>query len=215
MKMFPYETMNPLEDLKRNYAICKDAIRMRLSEFAAVPPSKYFYELIYCLLTPQSSAVHADRVVAQLRITGFHIQEIDPAPFLRVKENYIRFHHTKARYLVLLKSQFPIIADKLSKPVPASELRDWLDENVLGLGLKEASHFLRNIGKNDGLTILDRHILRTLKRLKVIREIPDSLSRKKYLHIEEQFIKFSTRVGIPVDELDLLFWSTETGEIRK
>ncbi|HEX9829408.1 MAG TPA: hypothetical protein VGB10_04275 [Bacteroidota bacterium] len=88
-------------------------------------------------------------------------------------------------------------------------------KNVMGLGYKEATHFLRNIGKNDGLAILDRHILRNLKRYGAIRSLPDTLSRKQYLSIEKRFMKFSERVGIPVDELDLLFWSMETGEIRK
>jgi N-glycosylase/DNA lyase len=215
MKTHPIERLEPLDDLRKNYAMRQDAIRKRLLEFSAVPSSEYFYELMYCILTPQSSAVHADRVVSQLRTNGFHHREIDPEPYLRAKENYIRFHHTKARYLILLKYQFPMIGLKLSEPVPASELRDWLVGNVLGMGLKEATHFLRNIGKNNGLSILDRHILRTLKRLKVIREIPKSMNRKKYLHVEKQFIKYSTRIGIPVDELDLLFWSMATGEIRK
>jgi Thermostable 8-oxoguanine DNA glycosylase len=114
-----------------------------------------------------------------------------------------------------MKDQFPVIAQKLSEPVLAFELREWLVKNVLGLGYKEASHFLRNIGRNDGLAILDRHILRNLKRLGVIQSIPKSISRKYYLDIEQRFSKFADDLGIALDELDLVFWSTETGEIRK
>jgi N-glycosylase/DNA lyase len=65
------------------------------------------------------------------------------------------------------------------------------------------------------LTILDRHILRNLQRYGAIRTVPKSLTRKRYLSVEQRFIEFSGNVGIPVDELDLLFWSMETGEIRK
>ena len=114
-----------------------------------------------------------------------------------------------------MKKQFPLIAKKLSEHVSALELREWLVENVLGLGYKEASHFLRNIGKNDGLAILDRHILRNLKRLNVINSIPKSISKNKYLEIERCFSKFAIDNDIALDELDLLFWSMETGEIRK
>ena len=114
-----------------------------------------------------------------------------------------------------MKDQYAVIAHKLSEPVPAAELRDWLVQNVLGLGYKEASHFLRNIGKNNGLAILDRHILRNLHRLGLIRSIPKSLSRKQYVEIENRFTKFANTIGITLDELDLVFWSMETGEIRK
>jgi N-glycosylase/DNA lyase len=85
----------------------------------------------------------------------------------------------------------------------------------MGLGYKEATHFLRNIGLNGGLAILDRHILRNLKRYGAIRSVPTSLSRKKYLSVERSFARFSERIGITLDELDLVFWSMETGVIRK
>jgi N-glycosylase/DNA lyase len=94
-------------------------------------------------------------------------------------------------------------------------LREWLVKNVKGLGYKEATHFLRNVGRSNGLAILDRHILRNLKRYGAIRAIPKTLSKKEYFRIERRFREFADAVGIPIDELDLLFWSMETGEIRK
>jgi N-glycosylase/DNA lyase len=215
MKASLFDRSKILEEMERIYAMRRNAIRTRLSEFAVIPPSDYFYELIYCLLTPQSSAKNAEQVVSLLRNAGFHHKDINPEPFLHRKECYIRFHKTKSRYLLQMKDQYYTIAQKLSEPVPAVELRDWLVLNVLGFGYKEASHFLRNIGKNDGLAILDRHILRNLKRLGLIRSIPKSLSRKRYGEIENRFSKFASTRGIALDELDLVFWSMETGEIRK
>jgi N-glycosylase/DNA lyase len=215
MKRSLIDRAKELYEMERLYAIRKEIIRSRLSEFAAVPPSEYFYELVYCLLTPQSSARNAEQVVLQLRNAEFQYTDVDPEPFLRQKKYYIRFHRTKSRHLLQMKDQFSLIAEKLSEPVIAPEMRDWLVKNVLGLGYKEASHFLRNIGKNDDLAILDRHILRNLKRLGVISSIPKSISRKQYLNIEKRFSKFAMKTGIPLDELDLVFWSMETGEIRK
>jgi len=204
-----------LDELARSYKERRTPIRKRLKEFSEVQPSDYFYELVYCLLTPQSSAKHAEQVVSLLRTAGFHKKSINPVPFLRRKECYIRFHNTKSQHLLRMKVQFPAIAQKLSEPVLALELREWLVKNVLGLGYKEASHFLRNIGRNDGLAILDRHILRNLKRLGVIRSIPKSISKKHYLEIEQRFSRFAIDLGIAIDELDLVFWSMETGEILK
>ena len=90
----------------------------------------------------------------------------------------------------------------------------WLIHNVRGLGWKEASHFLRNIGYRN-LAILDRHILKNLKHHNVFRTTPKTLTPKKYRAIEKGFASFANAVGISMDELDLLFWSNETGEILK
>ncbi len=95
------------------------------------------------------------------------------------------------------------------------EAREWLVANILGLGYKEASHFLRNIGRGEEIAILDRHILKNLHRHGVIEKVPDSLSKKEYMRIEGLMKGFSKRTGIPLAHLDLLFWSMETGEIFK
>ncbi|MCP8310628.1 MAG: hypothetical protein L6N94_03925, partial [Candidatus Methylarchaceae archaeon HK01M] len=88
-------------------------------------------------------------------------------------------------------------------------------ENVMGMGMKEASHFLRNIGLGEGLAILDRHILKNLRDYDVINQIPKSITKKVYIDIEDKMREFSKRIDIPMDELDLLFWSEETGMIFK
>jgi N-glycosylase/DNA lyase len=86
--------------------------------------------------------------------------------------------------------------------------------NIKGLGYKEASHFLRNIGFK-GYAILDRHILRNLCRWGVTEETASPGSKKKYLEIEAKMKDFANEIGIDFDDLDLLFWSNETGEILK
>jgi len=215
MKTVSRDKTKLLEELKRHYLTHKKAIRIRLSDFQSVPPSEYFYELAYCLLTPQSSASHAEQAVAVMRGSGFHLHPIDPEPILRRKEHYIRFHKAKTRYLLHMKGHYSDIAQRLSEPASAFELREWLVMNVIGLGYKEATHFLRNIGKNDGLAILDRHILRVLNRLGIVDSIPKSIGKKQYLEIERRFIMFAGDIGIVLDELDLVFWSMGTGEIRK
>jgi N-glycosylase/DNA lyase len=202
-------------ELNQQYERHKETIHTRLLEFKSVPPSEYFYELAYCLLTPQSSAVHAEQAVAHLREAGFQSQFVNPEPILRRKENYVRFHKTKAQYLLKMKNQFLYTAQKLLEPVSAFDLREWLVMHVMGLGYKEATHFLRNIGKNDGLAILDRHILRALRQMGIIRTIPKSMSKGQYLRIEQQFKKLADTHGIVLDELDLVLWSMGTGEIRK
>ncbi len=203
-----------LEELRELYDRRRSAIGSRLDEFSHVPPSEYFYELAYCLLTPQSSAVHAAEAVERLKERLFEASPLDPEPILRRKDCYIRFHKTKSRHLLAVKAQYPLIAAELSNGAAAEDLREWLVRNVRGLGWKEASHFLRNIGYRD-LAILDRHILRNLVRVGVLRRLPATLTPRRYRLIEKKFRTFASAVGISLDELDLLFWSMETGEIRK
>lgn len=201
-------------ELHQMYAERRDAIRGRLDEFMRIKPMQYFYELAYCMLTPQSSAVNAGKAVERLQEKNFSGEQLDPEPILFQKDFYIRFHRTKARLLLEMKKNFPEILSAVSNGETGSVLREWLVKHVKGIGYKEASHFLRNIGYRD-LAILDRHILKNLKKFGAIRSIPKSLTPRRYLRIERQFHRFAATLGIPLDELDLLFWSLETGEILK
>jgi N-glycosylase/DNA lyase len=208
------------DGIRSEHAERGERIRARLQDFARVPANEHFYELAYCLLTPQSSAVNADAAVARLKARAFREQGGDPAAILRQPDSYIRFHNTKARRLLTLREQFMDCAARLAQTPPASsvedvqELRAWFVAHVNGLGMKEASHFLRNIGYR-GLAILDRHILRNLRLHGIMRAMPATLTTARYHAIETRFRLFAEVIHIDMDELDLLFWSRETGEIRK
>ena len=93
--------------------------------------------------------------------------------------------------------------------------RDWIVKHIKGIGYKEAGHFLRNIGFGEEVAILDRHILKNLKRFEVIEEIPPSITPKIYHEIEEKMVAFSAKINIPMDHLDFLFWYNEAGEVFK
>lgn len=202
------------EELHADFASKREAIRTRLAEFSRVPPDEYFYELVYCLLTPQSSAVHAAAVVEVLRTADAENRALDLPQLLRRDSHYIRFHNTKARRILAARANVHSVLESIQRTEDPAVLRSWLVANVDGFGLKEASHFLRNIGRRN-LAILDRHILRNLQRYGVIRAIPKTLTPKRYFSIERRFRRFAVKTGISIDELDLLFWSRETGQILK
>jgi N-glycosylase/DNA lyase len=210
-----------LDELNSKYDSRKLDIKRRLAEFRKVmgePEERVFAELAFCLCTPQSKATFCWKAVESLvknnllyRGTSEQIK-----PFL----NAVRFNDHKSRYIVAARETFTdgggiSIKEKilsLGKPV---EMREWLIENIKGLGPKEASHFLRNVGFGKDLAILDSHILKNLVRYGVIAEFPKSLTKRKYFEIEEKMKVFARAAGIPFDELDLLFWSEETGMIFK
>src|SRR3989344_1392908 len=91
------------------------------------------------------------------------------------------------------------------------EMREWLVQNVKGVGWKEASHFLRNIGRTRELAILDRHILRNMVRFGFADGMPKSLTKNKYLELEQSFINMASSLEMKPAELDLLLWAKETG----
>lgn len=194
----------------------QQAIQARLEDFSRIPSDAYFYELAFCILTPQSSARNAEITIAELQRDKFQERGFDPTPYLRDPKHYIRFHNTKALRLLEARESFadvlPVLIDARQSP---QEKRDFVLQHLKGFGMKESSHFLRNIGVR-GLAILDRHIFKHLARLGVIDEIPKNApTPKRYLEIEQSWHEFAKQVGISLDALDLLFWSMETGEIRK
>lgn len=191
-------------------------IKTRIAEFKSLHESEYFYELCYCLLTPQSKAEHCFEVVHELKKKRFREVDFDPEPLLHPKKNiYVRFHKTKAVRLIEMKMNYDtLIHPSIISNAETYRLRDHLVVNVKGIGYKEASHFLRNIGRTD-VTILDRHILKNFIELNLIDSYPKSLSRKMYLQLENIFGLLAAHLKIPADELDLLLWCKETGFILK
>ena len=163
------------------------------------------------MLTPQSSAHRCWQAVLDLKKNDFQNNEINPIKHLHRK---VRFHNNKSKYLLEWKQKYAQIMKELKSGSNSYKLREYLVKNVKGLGYKEAAHFLRNVGHRD-LAILDRHILRNLVRFGALISLPKSLTRNKYLEIEKKFMAFAKKIGIPMDELDLLFWSMQTGKIFK
>lgn len=201
-----------------NYQEISKIINRRLDEFSKINNKKeVFYELCFCLLTPQSNAKRCDEAVKIFRSKRFYDFDFKIDDIKSILKGKTRFHNNKADYLLNVKSVFEELwnnFDFLNKSLDVLELREWLVKNVKGLGYKEASHFLRNVGYR-GLAILDRHILRNLSRLEVIDTIPKNMPRNKYLLIEKNFKEFSNKTRLKIDELDLYFWYCETGEVFK
>lgn len=209
-----------MNSLISEYKQKKRQIRHRLAEFKRfyrASDKDIFAELCFCILTPQSKATCCDKVINDLRQSWLLFNGCLKAIRSRLKG--VRFPNNKAAYLIGAREFFRKgrglkIKDRLDKK-NIFMTRDWLVKNIKGLGYKEASHFLRNIGLGKNLAILDVHILKNLKKYGVITRVPTSIGRNTYLKIEEKMRKFSQRIEIPLQELDLLFWSKQTGFIFK
>jgi N-glycosylase/DNA lyase len=211
-----------ISQLKRIYKTQKKQIVSRLKEFEKLwltgNDEKIFTELAFCLLTPQSKAQSCWEAVVNLKKNDLLVK--GDVENIKHCIRCIRFKNKKAEYILKARELFMndsrfSIKSFIRKFGNIYECREWLVHHIKGIGYKEASHFLRNIGFGEKLAILDRHILKNLKQLGVIKDIPQSMSRSKYLEIEKNMIKFAKKIDIPLSHLDLLFWSKETGEIFK
>jgi len=210
------------KELKLLYRNKKNSIIKRLKEFEKVGKNcsrkEIFAELCFCLLTPQSKAELCGDTINLLVKNKFLFNGTEKQ--IRSCLSNVRFGTcdtpgcNKAYYIVNARKFINEILE-LIKKYDSYRVREWLVENIKGMGYKEASHFLRNIGLGKNIAILDRHILKNIKQLKVINKIPRTLTKSKYLEIENRLNQFSKKVNIPISHLDLLFWSKETGKIYK
>ncbi len=207
--------------LLEEYRLKKTAITNRLkrfNRFDRFSEKEIFEELVFCLFTPGSKALNGDRAVKKLKRANL-LYRGTKEEIAKELRGIVRFHNNKAGYLVEARlffssnSRFTIKDTLVVKD--ALETRQWLVNNVKGIGYKEAGHFMRNIGMGKDIVILDTHILKNLKRFNVIKDTPVSMGKKLYLHIEERMRRFAEDINIPLDALDLLFWSHQTGFIFK
>jgi N-glycosylase/DNA lyase len=176
--------------------------------------------MVFCIFTAGASAKMGLRSVEALRPllqSGAH-HEMTRA---LVAAGAHRFPNARPGYVVVTRDYLRELCsmrlrERLLSYRDPIERRDWLakEPRVKGIGYKEASHFLRNIGFK-GYGILDKHIVRSLYELNVIDSPKPPTSRGKYLETEDKMRQFARRTRINFDELDLLLWSMKTGEILK
>jgi len=211
-----------IERIKTAYIERGADIRQRIAEFDAIWESgtdeKLWEEMVYCFFTGGCSArmgLNSVEAVRPILLTGTHEELMNK---LVGKHRYPR---ARSGYIVASRDFLQEhcgmrLREKLNSFDDPFERRDWLvkEKRIKGLGYKEASHYLRNIGLK-GYAILDKHILRSLAELKIISDPKPPNTRLKYLTVEKELQKLAVRLKIDFDELDLVLWSLKTGEILK
>lgn len=222
MKPRVRNTHDILPEIRSIHLAIKSDIYERLASFRNLwlrgSGEELFCELVFCLLTPQSRARQCEKALRLLveRDLVFN----GGFDELSATLNIVRFRNTKAANILLLRNKMIhkskiILRGELEAQGDTVRMREWLAGSVRGMGFKEASHYLRNIGIGDDLAILDRHILKNLALLGVIPDIPSTLTPKRYLETESLMRAFARRTRIPMAHLDFVLWYRETGDIFK
>jgi N-glycosylase/DNA lyase len=205
------ELIKQIESLKDGEM--SNLIQKRIGEFKELnkkPSDELFKELCFCILTANFNAEKSIKIQNEIGECFLNDSEDDLAK--KLKNLGHRYPNTRAKYI----SESRKCKESLKEVIQFNDkkkLREWIVNNVKGLGYKEASHFLRNIGFDD-FAIIDFHIVDILVKHNLI-ERPKTLTKNKYLEIENVLRTIGKKTNLTLAELDLYLWYLETGKILK
>lgn len=195
-----------IENLKNSQI--KNIIDLRMKEFERLGKSsdnEIFKELCFCLLTANFNAQGGIKIQKEINDGFLNLEQEQLSQ--KLNELGHRFPSARAEFIIKARENFKKIN------LDDENVREALVKNIKGLGMKEASHFLRNIGFKD-YAIIDFHIVDFLVK-NGLTEKPKTLTPKKYLEIENLLREIANKTNLSLGELDLYLWYQETGKVLK
>lgn len=204
--------LNSIRNLKKSRI--KDLVDSRMLEFkenSRKLSGELFNELCFCILTANFNAIKCMKIQEEIGIGFLTLPELELSR--KLEELGHRYPRRRAKYIVEARKYASSLKNIIGSLRKEESIREWLVKNIKGIGFKEASHFLRNIGYRN-LAIIDFHIIDLLTRYELI-ERPRTLTKSKYLEIEDLLRTLSNKSGLSLAELDLYLWYLETGKVLK
>lgn len=185
------------------------------------------YELVACLLGSQVRAESADAALERLCTAGLLTDkrwqvaddDFESEVFAVLGDRHAsgsqrssyRFPQLRAKQLALMRKalQAKPLRERLPSESPIKEIRASLVRDMPGIGPKQASMFLRNIGMSYDIAILDVHVLAFFQRLGLLPENGVGLSTlKRYEQTEVIASQYAAECGHPVGFIDWAIWIT-------
>ena len=206
------ELIKTIESLKKSKI--KNLVDYRIQEFKKISKksnNEIFNELCFCIITANFNAERGIKIQNEMKEDFCYLSKNKLAK--KLKNLGYRFPNTRAEYVAESRKHKNSLKNVIDYFENENELREWLVKNIKGIGYKEASHFLRNIGYTN-FAIIDFHIIDILTKYKLI-ERPKTLTKRKYLEIEYILKNLAKKLNLNLAELDLYLWYTETGKILK
>jgi N-glycosylase/DNA lyase len=195
----------------------REEIKKKLLEFKQniyKTDDELFVELCFCIIVANNSIENGLRAYNSIGLDFLTLDEKKLKE--RLKNTSRRFYNKRAEYIVEAREKKEELVDNIHKlkdnKIKESEFRDWLVKNIKGVGYKEASHYMRNLGYFN-FAILDRHILKFLHKQKIIDKVPKSLNKKEYFRIEKILIDMSKKLNMSMAELDIYLFYLDSGRI--
>lgn len=206
-------------------AICPD-VQARIS-VPSIPTDeqRLWWELSSCVLSsqvPYTLAVAAANAIdARNLLLGenFGLDELTQllvdvlsTPLLvEGRPRLYRFPVARARHLAATRAAVTVKSGSLRKLLDgfhdAADARAWLVKNAHGVGPKQASMFLRNIGMSYELAILDRHVLNYMSAIGIYSGTTVSITGlAQYRRHEAALRNHANSMNCPVGLLDWAIW---------
>ncbi|MUM63944.1 N-glycosylase/DNA lyase [Acidianus infernus] len=201
---------NLVKNVKLRAKVLERAEEFKLNNKAG--EDVWFRELVLCILTSNSSFISAYIALNNLYDKLFSLDEDGISKNL--KNSGYRFYNLKAKYLFNVRKYYGMLKAWIY-PIANKDEYEAREEllQIDGIGMKEASHFLRNVGYFD-LAILDRHILKFLSSY-YFSYNKKYLQKKDYIYIESVLKSISISLNLPVGLLDLFIWYKATNKLVK
>lgn len=200
----------------KHFLKVKPVVRKRLKEFEKFKKygdEKLFEEMTYCVFAANSSAAMAD---SALKILKPILWTASLEDYQKAVHKKVRFYNVRSKYLHHNREKIKELGGlkvNLEGKTP-EDRRNFIRKHFKGFGLKESSHFLRNIGYR-GYCIVDKHVLNVMKDLDVLKTNIPPKNEKEYFKIEDEIKKFAKENNYDLDELDLAMWSFKTGKVMR
>lgn len=195
--------------------------------------NKLLHELVLCILSSQEKyevALAIMKVFKKNNILRIPLDNIEfkknknqirhtlnnPVNFLFNNKDYfrrLRFFHKKGNYIIDTLENIYLNNLTINKILKQNNCSFETRKNIIkyshGLGPKQASMFLRNIGFYSEFAVLDKHVIDYMRimGLTCIKENSFS-SLTSYEKIENIFIKYAESINVNLLHLDLAIWTT-------
>lgn len=188
------------------------------NKWSSMTETQLLFELISCILGSQVYYESALAAAVKIRRVGllkspmkhYSFSEFESSVF-RVLTTSYRFASTKSNYIArtiwALYSNDGTLSDRLIKFNSAQDARFSIVQMATGIGPKQGSLFLRNVGYTDELAILDKHILQFMFMFGLLDHEHSSVSYfREYEKYEDKLRSYASSQGWSLGRLDYAIW---------
>ena len=200
----------------------------QIRDWRRLSESRLWEELCLCILSSRTRFDAAAEALARLSRLGLLVRlrrepdlvsYVDIASVLRSKKRRqqkvpgIPFWRTRARQLVKAARLFyggekDGLRSFLSRFRDSEAARSQLVQDVPGLGMKQASHFLQNVNFSRDLAVIDTHLVRFLREELMITAMgPGGVTPGAYARLEWRIQRIAAANGLDMRLLDRVIWS--------
>lgn len=211
--------------------LCKDIERVvERKDYTCMSEQDLIFELLICILgsgvryelgLAYASAVKSALLPRRLKKRmnsnerAYSIEGMlnSPAYSSINGKTYSRYRYPKraakhiAESFCNIEQKYGSLKDMVAEMNAPSDLRRELICLCPGIGPKQSSHYVKNIGFTDNVAILDRHILNYLKLTDGVDICPKQVSKiDKYEEIEQKFIDKASKFNHAISVVDQSMW---------